>query len=171
MVWILIVQRSSTVRRCGLVGEEAVHGFKAFIVMVESGDEWNHTPLSQGRPEVKHLLQGGVSGKESLLAKPLHSLLAKPLHTSLKWRSVLRLCDHRSCPLPVVGRGGGLRCCPYVTESHPGIRRLSGEMPTVPLGSLGLDQADLEVVCLCLLSAGIKGLQYYACHKIVTFKE
>jgi hypothetical protein len=27
-------------------------------------------PCSQGGPEVKHLLQGGVSGKGSLLAKP-----------------------------------------------------------------------------------------------------
>jgi hypothetical protein len=36
-------------------------------------------------------LQGGVSGKESLLAKS-----SSPLGTSLKWRSVLRLHDHRS---------------------------------------------------------------------------
>ena len=27
----------------------------------------NYTPLSQGRPEVKYLLQGGVSGKGSLI--------------------------------------------------------------------------------------------------------
>ena len=45
----------------------------------------------QGRPEIKYLLQGGVSGKESLLAKS-----SSPLGTSLKWRSVLRLHDHRS---------------------------------------------------------------------------
>jgi hypothetical protein len=32
-------------------------------------DELNKTPLSQGMPEVKYLLQGGVSGKESLLTK------------------------------------------------------------------------------------------------------
>ena len=51
---------------------------------------------SQDGLEIKYLLQGGVSGKESLLAKP-----SRPLGTSLKWRSVLSLCDHRSCPLPV----------------------------------------------------------------------
>jgi hypothetical protein len=47
-----------------------VHGFKAFIVMVESGCVKPYS-TSQGRPEVKYLIQGGVSGKESLLAKPL----------------------------------------------------------------------------------------------------
>jgi hypothetical protein len=36
-------------------------------------------PTSQGGPEVKYLLQGGVSGKESLLAKSY-----RPLGTSLK---------------------------------------------------------------------------------------
>ena len=30
-------------------------------------------PTSQGGPEVKYLLQGGVSGKESLLAKALQA--------------------------------------------------------------------------------------------------
>jgi hypothetical protein len=33
-------------------------------------DELNHTPLLRSRPEVKYILQGGVSGKGSLLAKP-----------------------------------------------------------------------------------------------------
>jgi hypothetical protein len=33
-------------------------------------DELNHTPVSQGGPEVKYLLQGGLSQKGSLLAKP-----------------------------------------------------------------------------------------------------
>jgi hypothetical protein len=36
------------------------------IVMVES----SCYPTSQGRPEIKYFLQGGVSGKESYLAKP-----------------------------------------------------------------------------------------------------
>ena len=42
----------------GLDLEEAVHGFKAFIVMVESGCVKPY-PTSQGGPEVKYLLQGG----------------------------------------------------------------------------------------------------------------
>ena len=69
--------------------------------MAESCDEWNHTPLSQGRPEIKYLLQGGVSGKKGLLAKP-----SRPLGTSLKWIFVLSLLDHRSCPF--FGEGGAL---------------------------------------------------------------
>lgn len=32
----------------------------------KSCDEWNYTPYSQVRPKVKYLLQGRVSGKESL---------------------------------------------------------------------------------------------------------
>jgi hypothetical protein len=51
-------------------------------------------------PEIKYLLQGGVPGKESLVAKP-----SRPLCTSLVWRFVLSLCDHRSCPLHVEGLG------------------------------------------------------------------
>jgi hypothetical protein len=57
-------------------------------------------PTSQGGPEVKYLLQGGVSGQESLLAKP-----SRPLGTPLKWRFVLSLRDHRSYPLYVEGLG------------------------------------------------------------------
>jgi hypothetical protein len=41
------------------------HGFKEFIVMVESCDEWNHTPFSKGVPEVKYLFQGEVTEKGS----------------------------------------------------------------------------------------------------------
>ena len=41
---------------------------------------------------------GWVAGKESLVEKS-----SSPLGTSLKWRSVLSLCDHRSHPLPVEG--------------------------------------------------------------------
>jgi hypothetical protein len=62
-------------------------------------------PTSQGGPEVKYLLQGAVSGKESLLDKP-----SRLLGTSLKWRSVLSVCDHRSFPLPVEGFGALLLC-------------------------------------------------------------
>ena len=57
-------------------------------------------PTSQARPEVKYILQGGVSGKESLLAKS-----CLPLGTSLKWRSVLSLHDYRPHLLPVEGFG------------------------------------------------------------------
>jgi hypothetical protein len=57
-------------------------------------------PTSQGGPEVKYLLQGGESGKESLLAKSF-----RLLGTSLKWRYVLNLYDHRSHLLHVEGLG------------------------------------------------------------------
>ena len=90
--------------------------------MVESGCVKPY-PTSQGGPEVKYLLQGGMSGKGSLLAKP-----SRPLGTSLKWRSVLSLHDHRShflcekcgmCSRPGVWQGAGshlsLGCLP--TES------------------------------------------------------
>jgi hypothetical protein len=57
-------------------------------------------PTSQDRPDIKYLLQGGMSGKEDLLAKP-----SRPLGTSLKCISVLSLYDHRSRPLHVEGLG------------------------------------------------------------------
>jgi hypothetical protein len=63
--------------------KEAVHGFKTFIVMVESGYVKPY-PSSQGRPGVKYLLQGGLSGKENLLVKP-----SRPLGISLKWKICL----------------------------------------------------------------------------------
>lgn len=89
--------------------KETVHGFKAFIVMAGCG--WvKPYPLSQGWPEVKYLLKGGVSGKENSLAKS-----SRPLGTSLKWRSVLSLHDHRSPPLPVRGLGA---FCPFLTDGH-----------------------------------------------------
>lgn len=52
-------------------------------------------PTSQGGLEIKYLLQGGMSGNESLLAVP-----TRPLCTSLAWRSVLSLVDLWSCPFP-----------------------------------------------------------------------
>lgn len=83
-----------------------------------------------------------MSGKESLLTKPLG--------TSLKRRSVLSLQDHRPCPLSVcVGRGGGsLGCCPYVIDgtnlwgasASEGVWCLqTGKMPIVPSRSLGFE--------------------------------
>ena len=39
--------------------------------------------LTQGGPEIKYLLQEGMSGKGSLLAKP-----SGPLGTSLAWRTL-----------------------------------------------------------------------------------
>jgi hypothetical protein len=40
-------------------------------------------PPSQGGPEIKYLLQEGMSGKGSSLAKP-----SEPLDTSLAWRTL-----------------------------------------------------------------------------------
>jgi len=42
-----------------------VHGVKAFIVMAESRCLEPYR-TSQGKPDIKYLLQGGVSWKESL---------------------------------------------------------------------------------------------------------
>jgi hypothetical protein len=55
---------------------------KPFIVMVESKCVKPY-PTSQGRPEIKYLLQGGASGKGILLAMP-----SGPLGISLAWRSL-----------------------------------------------------------------------------------
>lgn len=46
-------------------------------------------PTSQGGPEIKYLFQGGMSGKESLLAKP-----SRPLDIPLEWKPVLNLRDN-----------------------------------------------------------------------------
>jgi hypothetical protein len=43
--------------------------------------EYGCIPPVQGESEVKYLLQEGISGKGSLLAKP-----SEPLDTSLAWR-------------------------------------------------------------------------------------
>ena len=56
--------------------------FQLFIAMVESKFIKPY-PTFQGRPEIKYLLQGEMSGKESLLPMP-----ARPLCTSLAWRSL-----------------------------------------------------------------------------------
>jgi hypothetical protein len=50
--------------------------------MVESGCVKSY-PTSQGGPEITCLLQGGISEKGSLLAKPLG-----PLSTSIAWRTL-----------------------------------------------------------------------------------
>ena len=73
---------------------------------------------SQDGLEIKYLLQGGVPGKESLLAKP-----SRPLGTSLKWRSVLSLCD-----LPVEGR----RAFPFVTDGHKSLGAAASDRGLVP---------------------------------------
>jgi hypothetical protein len=78
-------------------------------------------------PEVKYLLQEGVSGKESL-----------SLDNSLKWRSVLSLCDYM---------WRGLGHCLYVSDGHKSMGGLwlvtgalcpgTGEVPIVPSGFPG----------------------------------
>ena len=50
-------------------------------------DEKRHF-VSQGGPEIKYLFQGGISGKESLLAKS-----SGPLGTSLARKTILGLLD------------------------------------------------------------------------------
>ena len=84
--------------------KEAVYSFKTFIAMAASGCIKSY-PTFQDWPEIIYLLQGGISGKESFWAKTTW-----PQGTSLKWRSVLSPCDHRSYPLPVEMLGTLLSC-------------------------------------------------------------
>ena len=58
------------------------HGSKQFIVMAENGCV-KPFPTSLGGPDTKYILQGELSGKGSLLAKP-----SGPLGTSLAWRTL-----------------------------------------------------------------------------------
>lgn len=74
--------------------KETVYDSKSFISMMKSGCVKPY-PSFQGGSKIKYLLQGEMSGKESLLAMPSRSLC-----TSLAWRSVLSLHDHRSLPFP-----------------------------------------------------------------------
>ncbi|EDL30679.1 mCG148064 [Mus musculus] len=62
--------------------KETVHGSKQFIFMAKS-ECIKPYPTSQGGPEIKSLLQGVMSGKGSLLAKP-----SGPGGTSLTWRTL-----------------------------------------------------------------------------------
>ena len=50
---------------------------------MENGCITNHTPFSQSRSEINYLLQGGMSGKGSVSAKPSGSL-----GTLLAWRTL-----------------------------------------------------------------------------------
>jgi hypothetical protein len=83
--------------------------------MVENGFVKLYKPpplTSQGELEIKHFLQGGMSGKGSLLAKP-----SRPLGTSLAWRTLSwayvtvvtsLLCEkHGTCFKSGVWQGGG----------------------------------------------------------------
>jgi len=61
-----------------------VHGSKQFIgCSWWKMDEYCTKPTSQGKPQIKYLLQGGMSGKGSLLANP-----SRPLGTSLAQRTL-----------------------------------------------------------------------------------
>ena len=64
--------------------KDSVYGSKLFIDCSwwKIGCILNCTP-SQGGHEIKYLLQGEMSGKGSLLAKP-----SRPLGTSLAWRTL-----------------------------------------------------------------------------------
>jgi hypothetical protein len=62
--------------------DEKRHGSKQFIVMAENGCVKPY-PTSQCGSEIKYLLQRGMFGKRSLLAKP-----SRHLCTSLAWRTL-----------------------------------------------------------------------------------
>ena len=78
---------------CGSVGEGFLHAPMA--VLDERDSPWFQTiywlfivengciPPSQGGPEIKYLLQEGMSGKGSLLTKP-----SGPLDIALTWRTL-----------------------------------------------------------------------------------
>jgi hypothetical protein len=58
--------------------KETVH-VDPYCLMIKNGC----TPTSQGEPEIKYLLQGGTSGKGSLLDKS-----SGPLVISLTWKTL-----------------------------------------------------------------------------------
>jgi hypothetical protein len=112
--------------------KEAVHGFKAFIVMVERSRWVKSYPTSQDGPKIKYILQGGVSGKESLLVKS-----SRTLFISLKWRSVLSLWVYRSHPLQVQGFG--------VLPLHDWWPQIYGELRLV-IGAWCLGTGDMLII-------------------------
>ena len=61
-------------------------------VLTVHGEKWDAYPLLRLSPEIKYLLQGGMSGKGILLAKPLR---ASGSLISME-DSVLGLHEHRS---------------------------------------------------------------------------
>ena len=98
------------------------------VVMVES-EFINPCPTSQGGPEIKYLLQGGVSRKLSLLVTP-----SRPLGTSFACRTLYwaYLVGHISFPIVLVWDGrDALPTCgrawvlPLVTEGHKSIEGCS----------------------------------------------
>jgi hypothetical protein len=112
--------------------KETVHGFKGFIVMAESCDEWNSTPF------LREGLRSDISCREECLRR--RAWLTKPfrpLGTSLKWRSILKLYDLCSHSLLVEGLGTlPLHdWWPRIMEScsllSPGVQELD-KMLTVP---------------------------------------
>jgi hypothetical protein len=86
----------------------------------------NYTvPISQGGPEVKYLLQGGMSRKESLLAKT-----SGTLGSSVAWRTLFWAC---------VTSGHISLCEECGTCSRPGIWQGHLSLRCVPTESLGLN--------------------------------
>ena len=94
------------------------HDSKQFIVMAENGCVKPY-PTSQGGPEIKYLWQGGMSRKESLLAKPSGSLGTLLAQRTLFWAYVsmdtFLLCEkYGTCSKSRVWHGAGshlsLRC-------------------------------------------------------------
>jgi hypothetical protein len=71
------VKAFSMAPHCGSQRKKTAHGSKQLIVMAENGCIKPY-PTFQGGPEIKYLLQGGMSRKRSLLAIP-----PRPLGTSL----------------------------------------------------------------------------------------
>ena len=83
---------------------------------------------SQGGPEIKYLLQGEMSGKESLLTKP-----SGPLGTSLALRTLF---------WAYMTTGHVSLCEEFGTGSRPGVWQGAGShlsLRCVPTESLGLD--------------------------------
>ena len=62
-------------------------------------DEWDRTPL------LRVSLRLNTFCRKECLGRKAYWQASRPLDTSLKWRSVLSLSDHRSHPLPVEGLG------------------------------------------------------------------
>jgi hypothetical protein len=106
---------------CSSVGEGLLHGspqqilikrdspWFQFIVMVENGFGKPY-PTSQSGSEIKYLLQGGMSGKGSVSAKPSGSLGTLLAWRTLFWAYLTKVFSARSMAhVPSQECGGKLR--------------------------------------------------------------
>ena len=79
-------------------------------LLVVHGGKWMHEniPTSQSKPEIKYLLHRGMSGKGSLLAKPLEPLGTPLARRTLFWDMFLLCEEHDTCTRSEIWQGWGV---------------------------------------------------------------